>query len=178
MQTPLQIGQIKRVKTRKKQAIEKFYNRFWNKVAISGLDNCWTWTGRPNEKGYGLISLNSKEYRAHRVSFNLSRQRSLNEGVNICHSCDNPACCNPVHLFEGTPRDNSDDMVAKGRSAFGERHSHAKLKEAEVLEIIEMRKTGMLQREIAAAFGVARRTISLITTGKRWKHISKCHSVH
>jgi hypothetical protein len=77
-------------------------------------NGCWVWTGRVNHKGYGKISWNGKESRVHRVVYEHFRG-SVPEGLQVCHHCDNPPCCNPEHLFAGTALDNEWDKIAKGR---------------------------------------------------------------
>lgn len=74
-------------------------------------DECWEWPGRRTPAGYGR---RAGEY-AHRVSFSVHYGEDPGRR-HVCHSCDNPPCINPGHLFLGTASDNSRDMVAKGRS--------------------------------------------------------------
>ena len=93
--------------------------RFWEKVDKRGDDECWEWTGaktRPNAYGYFRVSGSLAV--AHRVSYELA-YGGIPEDKQICHTCDNPACVNPSHLFVGTHTDNMQDKVAKGRNARG-----------------------------------------------------------
>lgn len=76
--------------------------------------DCWEWVGTKNADGYGLLIWDGKQYLAHRVSYELHR-RPVPEGLFICHTCDNPSCVNPAHLYAGTHQDNMDDKVARGR---------------------------------------------------------------
>jgi hypothetical protein len=84
----------------------------------------------------------------------------------VCHSCDNPKCCNPDHLFLGTPADNSADSVGKKRNAKGERNGRSKLTQEQVNEI---RLMSGLHREIAEKYGVTRSMITLIKNYSNWK---------
>jgi hypothetical protein len=89
------------------------------------------------------------------------------EGMLVCHKCDNPPCCNPAHLFLGDVRDNSADMVQKGRSTHGERHGNAKLSDADVAVVRAALAGGMTGRALADWFGVSEATISMYKSGQR-----------
>lgn len=78
-------------------------------------EGCWNWVGRKYPSGYGRVSLGSSDYRAHRVSYAFHCEVDPGEKL-VCHSCDNPACVNPDHLWLGTHRGNTQDMIRKGRS--------------------------------------------------------------
>jgi hypothetical protein len=89
--------------------------RFWAKVEKRGPRECWPWTGaRASKDGRGRFSVNGRNRLAPRVAW------ALTNGCDpvgcVCHSCDNPSCVNPAHLWVGTVRDNNLDMFAKGRA--------------------------------------------------------------
>lgn len=88
--------------------------RFWEKVDILGKDDCWNWTACKNSDGYGEIRMYPSKDKAHRIAYKLTHGEII-DGMEVCHKCDNPSCCNPKHLFLGTHRDNILDMYAKGR---------------------------------------------------------------
>jgi hypothetical protein len=91
----------------------------------------------------------------------------------ICHRCDNRRCCNPAHLFPGTQQANQRDMASKRRSTLGERQWMHKLTEVEVTETRRLYASGQFsQRSLAAKFGMASPTISLIVNGIAWPHLS------
>lgn len=87
-------------------------DRFWAKVHMT--DSCWLWTGRSTYDGYGLIHVNGRRVRAHRLSWELANGPS-DVNLQMCHSCDTPACVNPSHLRLGTAQDNADDRESRGR---------------------------------------------------------------
>ena len=97
------------------QPTQHFADRFWAKVQLGYDDDCWNWTACISHKGYGQFQVRkSRPGHAHRVAYCLS-VRDVPATTLICHNCDNRLCCNPNHLFEGTPLSNMQDMIKKGR---------------------------------------------------------------
>lgn len=90
--------------------------KFWEKVGIRLPGKCWEWGAGRDKDGYGLF----RHYKAHRFSFSISNGEIPN-GLCICHTCDNPPCVNPAHLFAGTNTDNIRDRDFKKRQASGDR---------------------------------------------------------
>lgn len=97
------------------QLTSKQVNLFWSKVRLS--EGCWLWTKATNNKGYGNVRINKKYLNAHRVAYAITYGDPGK--LWVLHSCDNPSCVRPDHLFLGTHQDNMDDMRVKGRSGFG-----------------------------------------------------------
>lgn len=142
--------------------------RLWARIARGAPDACWEWTGQRNGNGYGIVTiLHSTRLRAHRVAWELANNRSA-EGYEVCHSCDNPPCCNPAHLFLGTHQDNVADMVKKGRQQRGERNGSAILTSAQVDEIRAELAAGTICRVLAARYGVTKWAIHSIKQGRNW----------
>jgi hypothetical protein len=92
--------------------------RFWSKV-IQGPE-CWTWRGSVSETGYGSFQYRNRKMGAHRAAY-LMHVGEIPTGMIVCHRCDNPSCVRPDHLFVGTHKDNTRDMMAKNRDGFTNR---------------------------------------------------------
>jgi spore coat polysaccharide biosynthesis protein SpsF (cytidylyltransferase family) len=141
------------------QARVRFEDGFWALVARG--DGCWEWTGH-TVKGYGTYS----RFKAHRLAWELANGRSPGR-MSVCHSCDNPGCVNPSHLWLGTARDNCADKVRKGRQATGEAHGKAKLTASEVADI-RLNPANLSHRQLAENYGVTRGAIGKILRGQSW----------
>jgi hypothetical protein len=141
-----------------------------------GPTGCWVWGGRTNGWGYGRFSIGGRDVATHRVSFEIANG-AIEGGLLVRHSCDNPPCWNPAHLLSGTTRDNSDDMVVRGRARgplkprYGDKHPHAKLSVEAVREIRRLYSEGLSQKALAQQYGVNPSNISRAINGKRWAHV-------
>jgi hypothetical protein len=94
--------------------MEDLFDRFIKKV--NKTDSCWLWTAAIRGKsGYGAIRVNRKTVDSHRLSYKL-HNGEIPENMYVCHTCDNPLCCNPKHLWLGTMKQNMQDMHSKGRA--------------------------------------------------------------
>lgn len=142
---------------------------FWNRVNKGNPSECWNWIGSIGKHGYGKVSWNGKDCRAHRIAFELTNG-FIDPELEVMHSCDHKPCCNPGHLSQGTTLDNAKDRNAKGRHVHGERQSSAVLTELQVTEIFKLCQT-QSQYKVAERFNVSQSTVGAIARGKAWKHL-------
>jgi len=159
--------------------------RFWDKVEIT--DSCWNWKGAKTNNGYGRITMGRRgtEAPAHRVSYIIHKGK-IPFGYCVCHTCDNPSCVNPEHLFIGTDKDNMMDATKKGRMAKGTRNGkythpeatprgqdngNSKLTVDDVIYIRTCpRKYGTI-KALCKRFGISDTNIYRILNKQMWKHI-------
>jgi len=142
---------------------------FWVRVAVTANpDRCWEWQRSRDKKGYGVVGRNNKTIKAHRYALSLTTGE-MPDHLSALHTCDNPPCCNPSHLWWGTLGDNNADMKAKGRYRFGETHHRAILTEDQVRRIREDVRSN---REIAQDYGVSRGAINSVRNGDNWSHVT------
>jgi hypothetical protein len=117
------------------------HERWLCKVNKESEEGCWNWEGATYRKGYGhfrrLVDGTWKMYKAHRYSFEYfkNEKKLLNSDTLVCHSCDNPKCVNPKHLFTGSYSDNNTDAMKKGRHNYGIRQGHRIITDQEVINI-------------------------------------------
>lgn len=136
---------------------------------IDRSGDCWLWTGRLNDSGYGMAG----QRRVHRWMYELV-YGPIPEGLCVCHHCDVRNCVRPDHLFLGTRGDNNRDMTAKGRHGYGgvpgEKNHKAKLTDAQVEVIRAQYAPGRVrQQDLADELGVSRALIGHIIRGRNRK---------
>ena len=90
--------------------------RLVSKIVIDNVTDCWVWQGGKNNIGYGMIRDGKQMRTTHRVSYEEHSQTKIPAGLCVLHRCDYPLCCNPQHLWLGTLKDNTQDMLRKGRA--------------------------------------------------------------
>jgi hypothetical protein len=163
---PQQPSVVHRKKTENVEAVLK---KFASLIRIQ--NECWEWTGRLNQYGYGRMKFQGKRgVRTHRISYMLFCGE-IPEGIFVCHHCDNPSCVNPEHLFLGTHDDNNKDKCRKNRQPAGDIHWNRKLTVAQVSEIREdFRILGILPTpEKAKILGISYSYLKQIAQGTERK---------
>jgi predicted XRE-type DNA-binding protein len=138
-------------------------------------NNCWEWQGTIRNQ-YGEVYYRGKIFKSHRLSYMLENNNfHISSKTKICHTCDNPKCINPYHLFAATQKENIYDMERKNRSVHpkGSENGNSKITEKKVEEIRNLYALkNCSQRELAEKYRVSNSLIGKIVTGEIWKHVS------
>lgn len=141
-------------------------SRFWRNVSVTDKDSCWLWKGDVDRNGYGVFAYRGKRRPAHELALSFTTGEKRLPKYDTCHSCDNPACCNPSHLRFDTRKANVADMISRGR----QQHA-SKLTEEDILSIRRRRAHGARQKDLAEQYGVSDGQISMIVRGLRWRSV-------
>lgn len=128
---------------------------------------CWIWELSQVKGGYGKVCIDNKTLIASRVAWEVWNGE-IPDGLIVCHKCDTPACVNPNHLFLGTARENTDDMLKKARQAKGEKSPMAKLT-SEI--VIKLRNESGSHDSIAKKYGLKRGVVRQVRIGETWRHL-------
>lgn len=152
---------------------EAIWERFWSRVSVEADDECWEWDEGRDSYGYGTFRMSGQLEKAHRMSW-CFLESDIPEGMGVLHSCDNPPCVNPAHLFLGTQISNIQDAINKGRGVVisGEKNINASLIAEDVVEIRAIYADGLAsQYMLSEMFGVCQTTIGSAILRKTWRHI-------
>lgn len=156
------------------------FERFSKRYVVQP-NGCWTWTGSVDHRGYGVFHLLKQSDGAHRNSFRMYKGE-IPKGLVVRHLCHNKLCVNPDHLLTGTYKENMQDSIDAGvfknktrslasrKAMSGEFCKRAKLKEAQVIQIIK-NPSGKSDEELAAEFNVGAPNIKCIRARKTWKFL-------
>ena len=153
--------------------------QFWA-LGVRTEDGCLDWPRARNNRGYGQIRRGDRCLLTHRVAWEYANG-PIPDGLAILHRCDRPACYEPTHLFVGSLRDNTQDMVRKGRQWLqkaperalrGEAHWNAVLDDEKVRDIRRRRENGETLKAIADVYGIHLSSVWLIVKRKYWKHVA------
>lgn len=138
------------------------------KCGCADAKGCIPWQGTRTKKGYGLLRTSgagSSHTTATRVAWVLANADLL-PGECVLHRCDNPSCVNVKHLFVGTPKENTADMVSKKRHSWRDGTPWQKLGAQDVERLRLLRDSGLTQEQVAKCLNVSRSLVSMIENGK------------
>lgn len=160
--------------------------RVLSRIEKDESTGCWNFQGAKNEAGYGIVGLGGRDEgvdRAHRIAYRHFNGETP-KGLFVCHRCDNPACCNPDHLFIGTAADNHKDMREKKRGSNPPRNDHdigsyrynAKLDEELVKQLrarYDAGETGYsLWQEVNKEFSITQAPFYRMLNRITWRHVN------
>ena len=131
---------------------------FWDMVSVGTANECWPWTGSVHSKAkpYGRFYVGKRVFPAHRFALLLAAGPHPRGANCACHTCDNPICCNPNHLWWGTPQQNDADCVAKGRKV------RPRERKIDREEACRLRDEGWSYSMIADRFGVNQSSVGRV----------------
>lgn len=154
-----------------KQSIQ---SRFESKVTLVPFCECHLWTAATTDFGYGKLSDGKKSWlHAHRVSYQLYKGEVPDDKC-VLHTCDNPACVNPEHLYLGSYKDNAADREnrKRGNHPKGTKHHKNVLLQSQVYEIRDAFDTGKYSfSELGRIYGIEGKSVADIVDRKNWKHL-------
>lgn len=158
--------------------------KFWGRVERGSETECWPWLSSKSKLGYGKMSIGRKHIRANRFAL-VASGIEIPENMCACHTCDNPSCCNPNHLWIGSQADNQKDRAAKGRSSRGERNPskthpelfcgekhHASILTEEIVS--ELRRNPPIGLNISAEslkYSISPGGLRAAIVGSTWRHV-------
>ena len=148
--------------------------RFWGSLRTHPTTGCMERVYGRGYQGYGCTTIKAPGrvmLGTHRMAWLLAHG-SIPRGAYILHRCDNKLCCNPAHLYLGSPKDNGRDSVNRGQQVRGEDHWCAKLTEKAVKEIRAKHATGKYSlKDLGDEYGVVYSAIGYVVHRKAWKHV-------
>ena len=152
----------------RKSTFERFLEKI-NKDDPSS-NGCWFYNNGKDRDGYGMISINDHPRKAHQISY-MTFKGPIEKDKHVCHSCDNPSCINPVHLFLGTNKENMRDKINKGRDRVRGEQNVKSILTDELVKQILLEKDHLTIAEIARKHGLSWEHASAVIKRKIWRHI-------
>lgn len=135
-------------------------------IVVDPVTGCWNWTGYKNKAGYGNVSRWTNGKRKGLLVHRYVYEQFKGPLIGLClHHCDNPTCCNPEHLYDGTHQQNTDDMVSRGRMKYGIQKNGTKLSDEAYLDIVTNRH--ITNADMAREYGVSPSHISHLRTDRK-----------
>lgn len=144
--------------------------RFWEKVDRGNVGECWEWQAARGTKGYGQFWNGEYMDHAHRISYALDVREPGD--LHVLHTCDNPPCVNPNHLYLGTNSDNQKDAFERGQKThIGEQNPSAKLTKDDVIDIKEMLDGSASYSDVMDEYDIGKTAVGQIARGETWTHV-------
>lgn len=156
-----------------------------SKIIKNQTTGCWEWQRARNKKGYGVCCIKGRMFKAHRLSY-VIHVGAIPKGSCLLHSCDNPPCCNPMHLRIGSRAENNRDIIDRGRHVRGgtktpkaqckyergERHHNARIT-TEIVQQIRSRYAngGCSYSSLAREFGLRSQHVGKIIRKELWVNV-------
>lgn len=137
---------------------------------VNIVGECWMWRRTLDKDGYGKACYNMKHMPAHRMSYE-EYIGDFNKKLHVLHTCDNPGCINPEHLFLGSNEDNVKDKMLKGRQLKGEGIGNSKLKEKDIVNIRRLRLGGATLKSIANIYNISISNVWDVCKRNIWTHL-------
>ena len=142
--------------------------RFLSKVSIRKNEDCWPWTASTNgNRMYGKFKCCGKWLRSNRVAWIIANNKDIPEGLYILHKCDNPICCNPDHLYLGTPGDNNADRERRNRAPNSGRPK--KISNELIQKATELKNQKLSQGRIASILNLTQQQVSYLLNIERYR---------
>lgn len=140
---------------------------FWRKAKKGDPNDCWEWSGLHDQQGYPVLPYNKNTQRACRVAAKISCGE-IKKDEHACHRCGNKRCCNPSHIYAGSPKQNNSDKLIHGTQPMGESSYQSKLRDEQIREIRASKETNS---KLGIKYGVSSSNISMIRTRRTWRHV-------
>lgn len=138
--------------------------------AVEKTETCWVWTKGKLAGGYGQVVVDKQKWTAHRLFYSVYKG-PIPEGKLICHTCDNPSCVNPEHLYCGTHTENNRDTYTRDRMPI--RHGDAAINVVKLSReaALEIKYSALTSKELAQKHQIHQSQVSRIRNGHTWKNI-------
>ena len=158
--------------SRKRNMTPEEFNSWFDTNLVVNDSGCLEWVGCKLSSGYGIVRIAGKNVRSHIIALERKLGRKIVSGMLACHSCNNPSCCNPDHLREGTTQDNMNDKVFSDRQTKGESNGNSKLTVDQVIEIRNRKQNETITNEtLGEIYGVKKACIAKILRKEKWVHV-------
>lgn len=152
--------------------------RFFTKFIIGKPDAYWLWLAGGTVDGYGQFKIGNIKYMAHRIAYQIE-YGEFDESMDICHTCDNPPCMNPAHLFAGTRQDNMEDAMVKGRLPKGDNHYNSTISDNDCEQMKrDFAAGGFTYKRLAYIYNTTKQNAWSIINGQKKKTLGESSGLH